>query len=511
MNDMKKNILHIITATTLLLVLPEPLFTQTIRGVVRDGVDGTPMIGVNIIMINPARGTTTGLNGEYEFLNIARGSTPTISVGGLNKTITVAYGTNWMNFWSNPPSLPSDFDGNYYHTVTIGTQTWMVENLLVTHFQNGDTISNVTSNVSWSALTAPGYCWWNNDIGTNKNMYGGLYNWHTVNAGNLCPINWHVPSDSEWRTMEVNLGMIVESYGDVEGMRGTDQGSQLKSTIGWYGGGNGTNISGFTALPGGYRSGVDGSFISITYDGIWWTKTQYPFQTPLAYNRQLNYNLTTIGRFINDNEFGFSIRCIQNMIPTLSTSQVSPHPTSAESGGYDLDDRGSQIIAKGVCWNNTGNPSIQSDNHTNDGSGSDNYGSTLTTLTPNTTYYVKAYATNSTGTAYGNEISFTTNPIPPTVTTSAISDIKPISAISGGDVTSDGGASVTERGICWNTTGNPTILDKRNPAGSMGTGSFTGYLTGLNARYHILCQGICNKQCRYILWGPGIFHNCADV
>jgi uncharacterized protein (TIGR02145 family) len=482
MNVMKRIILHIIAATALIFVYSGLLFPQSsIRGIVKSGPSGMPVENAAITIGGDLVGYTDA-SGNYSVGVATTTNTLAAAFNGntISKTLTFAPGVNWMNFWFDAPDLPSDFDGNYYHTVDIGTQTWMVENLLVTHFQNGDAIPSVTSNGTWSTLTTPGYCWQYNDIETNKNTFGALYNWYTVNAGDLCPINWHVPSDSEWRTLEMSLGMTVGNYGDVEGERGTDQGAQLKSTSGWPGGGNGTNISGFTALPGGSRSGVDGSFFSSIADaGYWWTKTQYPFQPPLAYNRELISALTTIGRYVNEKKFGFSIRCVQNMNPTLTTTQVSAQSNSAESGGYDLDDRGSQIIEKGVCWNTSGNPS-KADNHTNEGSGTDNYVSNLAPLTPNTTYYIKAYATNSTGTAYGNEISFTTKSVLlPTVTTSAISDIKPISAISGGNVTSDGGSPVTEKGICWNTVGNPTILDKRNPAGSMGTGSFNGYFTGL--------------------------------
>ena len=108
----------------------------------------------------------------------------------------------------NPAPTPltaTDIDGNVYHTVTIGTQIWMVENLKTTRYNDGSPIPFVTDSSSWSNLTTPGYCWYNNDT-TNKNTYGALYNWFAVNTGKLAPTGWHVPTDDEWTTLTTYLG-----------------------------------------------------------------------------------------------------------------------------------------------------------------------------------------------------------------------------------------------------------------------------------------------------------------
>ncbi len=100
----------------------------------------------------------------------------------------------------------SDGDGNIYETVTIGTQVWLTENLKATKYNDGTSIQFVTDNTLWATLSTPAYCWYNNDGGNYKDIYGGLYNWWAVNTGKLCPTGWHVPSDGEWTTLTSTLG-----------------------------------------------------------------------------------------------------------------------------------------------------------------------------------------------------------------------------------------------------------------------------------------------------------------
>jgi hypothetical protein len=151
---------------------------------------------------------------------------------------------------------------------------------------------------------------------------------------------------------------------------------------------------------------------------------------------------------------------------------------SASSGGNVTDDGGASVTARGVCWATSANPTT-ADSTTSDGTGTGSFTSSITGLDPGTTYYVRAYATNSQGTAYGSEESFTTTAVGPTVTTTAVSAITTDSASSGGNVTDDGGASVTARGVCWATSANPTTADNTTSDGT-GTGSFTSSITGLD-------------------------------
>ena len=208
----------------------------------------------------------------------------------------------------NPPNTVKDIDGNVYHTVTIGTQIWMVGNLKTTKYIDGTAIPLITENAVWGALTTPGYCWYNNDITSYKSTYGALYNWYTVNSGKLCPSGWHVPSDAEWKALEMYLGMSQISA-DSTGPRGTDQGIQLKNITGWISEGNGTNTSEFSALPGGVR-GIQGTFAYVGNLGTWWSSSE--FDTSYALVRFLSSDGGGVIRGSDDKELGLSVRCLQD-------------------------------------------------------------------------------------------------------------------------------------------------------------------------------------------------------
>ncbi|MBK8786551.1 MAG: hypothetical protein IPN43_08660 [Chitinophagaceae bacterium] len=178
-------------------------------------------------------------------------------------------------------------------------------------------------------------------------------------------------------------------------------------------------------------------------------------------------------------------------LPTLTTTPLtSITSTTATSGGNITDDGGAIITARGVCWSTSANPTVALSTKTSNGTGSGIFASIITGLTATTTYYVRAYATNSEGTAYGNEISFTTTNTStalPTVTTRYLSSITRTTAEGGGEVVADGGATVTARGACWSTTANPTIALTTKTTDGTGTGTFTSNLTGLTAgtTYHV--------------------------
>jgi uncharacterized protein (TIGR02145 family) len=160
-----------------------------------------------------------------------------------------------------------------------------------------------------------------------------------------------------------------------------------------------------------------------------------------------------------------------------TTTATSITSTNASTGGEITNDGGSAITQKGICWATHTDPTV-SDSVINNGTGPGSFTSILTNLSPNTTYYVKAYAINGSGTGYGNEINFKTSAGLATITTSAISNIQPLSASSGGNITNDGGATITERGIVYATTANPTISNNKITAGT-GVGSFNAILSPL--------------------------------
>ena len=172
--------------------------------------------------------------------------------------------SNWSEIWSftTPPlETITDIDGNVYHTVTIGTQVWMVENLKTTRLNDGTSIPMVTDNTTWNYLHSPGYCWYNNDPATYKNTYGALYNWLAVNTGKLAPVGWHVPSVEEWNTLVLWLGGT-----NIAGGKMKEKGNShwnLPNT-------GATNESGFTGLPGGGRD-YSGNFYILQNTGIFWS------------------------------------------------------------------------------------------------------------------------------------------------------------------------------------------------------------------------------------------------
>ena len=193
----------------------------------------------------------------------------------------------------------TDIDGNTYKTVTIGTQTWMAENLKVTKYNDGIAIPNVTDNTAWGELTTGALCDYGN-IPSNSETYGKLYNWHAVNTGKLCPTGWHVPSDAEWTELTDYLGGTSVVGGKLK-ETGTTHWASLNTGA--------TNETGFTALPGGYRI-FNGPFSYIGYFGYWWSATKLGAND--AWYRRMFYNASSVDRDYYDKELGFSVRCLKD-------------------------------------------------------------------------------------------------------------------------------------------------------------------------------------------------------
>ena len=228
-----------------------------------------------------------------------------VSVSATGDTLYIGYeqwvivpGISEANSQSGTTVI--DVDGNVYQTVIIGTQEWLAENLKTTKFKNGTSIPLVTSNVEWSNLSTPAYCWYNNNQTTYGNTYGALYNWQTVATGNLCPTGWHVPTDAEWTKLTDYLGGLNVAGGKLK----------ETGTAHWHEPNNGaTNESGFTALPGGLRYD-NGDFFSIEYGGNWWSSTQYSATN--AWDRSVDFSVPAAGRFDDPNKWGLSIRCLKD-------------------------------------------------------------------------------------------------------------------------------------------------------------------------------------------------------
>jgi len=194
-----------------------------------------------------------------------------------------------------------DIDSNVYHTVTIGTQVWMVENLRTTRYRNGDPIHHITMTSEWDNIKSGASCDYANTLNYRK-VYGKLYNWYAVNdSRNIAPIGWHVPSSDEWNMLITYLGGENVAGGKLK-EAGTNH---------WYSPNTGaTNESGFTALPGGSRY-FSGQFLQMGIIGFWWSTTKS--SKKYAYSVNLSYDGNSVGyyKFLRLNG-GLSVRCVKD-------------------------------------------------------------------------------------------------------------------------------------------------------------------------------------------------------
>jgi uncharacterized protein (TIGR02145 family) len=320
-----------------------------------------------------------------------------------SNSLGVAYGNDMVFSTLNTAGIIADIDQNKYQTVTIGDQIWMAENLKVTRYNDGVSIPNITDNNAWIELNTPSFSWYNNDSG-NKTPYGPLYNWFAVDNDKLCPEGWHVPDKTEWVTLFTFLGGLEIAGGKLK----------EAGTLRWQYNPGSTNESGFTAIPGGSRSYNQGSFSGMNFAGIWWMRNEADLNTAKAFSILSSSPSVNIWADNAYKQYGFSVRClkgdppVRDTLPAVYTSEVTEIDlNSAVCGGTITNDGGHRVTARGICWSTSQNPTI-SDNNTSDGTGTGNYSSKLINLTENSTYYVRAYATNDAGTSYGKQHSFTT-------------------------------------------------------------------------------------------------------
>jgi len=212
-----------------------------------------------------------------------------------------------------------DIDGNEYKTVKIGDQLWMAENLNVGRFRNGDPIPEAKSEKDWQFAGEngkPAWCYYDNNVEYGK-LYGKLYNLYAMkDIRGLSPEGWYVPSDDDWKQLEINIGMSPNKT-DAAYFRGTCEGGILKSTRTypdshprWSTPNEGaTNESGFSGLPGGAReSGKFGSFDKIGEFGAWWTSSEQFYG--IAWYRGLDHRTNLIYKHFAPWRLGLSIRCI---------------------------------------------------------------------------------------------------------------------------------------------------------------------------------------------------------
>jgi uncharacterized protein (TIGR02145 family) len=313
----------------------------------------------------------------------------------------------------------TDNDDNNYAIVEIGTQTWMAENLNV-----GAKINHTTVGYEQTLNGIIEKHCYNNDIAQCE-IYGGLYEWPEAmqyvtyeGAQGICPTGWHVPTDAEWTTLTTYLG------GDVAGGKMKSTGTIEAGTGLWYLPNTGaTNESGFTGLPAGWSGNCGGDFDHLGQYGIFWSSSHVSTYEALYW--YLYYYYVYVSPYYVHKAFGLSIRCLKGAdslvnLPTVITIEISNITDTTAVGGGNVTSQGDfPVTARGVCWSTSQFPTI-TDPNTINGDGTGTYTSILTDLVPSTKYYVRAYATNSVGTAYGAQVNFATHgqPCPgiPTVT-----------------------------------------------------------------------------------------------
>ncbi|NQU86814.1 MAG: PKD domain-containing protein [Mariniphaga sp.] len=262
---------------------------------------------ISWLVLSPVSGETT-IETDQVSVDINRAG---LAPGNYSDTITITSngGNQDVEVLMEVVELSGIFidsrDNYEYNWIRIGSQIWMAENLVY--------LPSV-SPPSGESYADPFYYIYDYsgiDVAAakatdNYTIYGALYNWPA--ALTACPGGWHLPTDAEWKQMEMFIGMSQSDADDI-GWRGTDEGTLLKAISGWFNNGNGTDDYGFSGLPGGYRTS-DGNFSSIGSLGLWWSATEN--SSDQAWYRSLYFDYFNFNRNYYNKEGGFSVRCVRD-------------------------------------------------------------------------------------------------------------------------------------------------------------------------------------------------------
>jgi uncharacterized protein (TIGR02145 family) len=260
---------------------------------------------------NPATSPVTGTTSPINVTGLTNGTAyrfTVIATNDLGNSVASSVSTAVTAFTCGTGTI-SDIDRNSYNTVLIGTQCWTKENLKVTKYNDGSNIPEINSAGTWDNTIVTGARTVYNDLPANLSTYGYLYNWYAVaDSRKLCPTGWHVPTDAEWTTLVTYLNTVAPT-GSVGGkMKST--GDNTAGTGLWNSPNTGAdNASRFTALPGGNRSSISGSFFSISSDAWIWSATEGGSD---AFYRYLSTYSGDVSRNYFSKSVGASVRCLRD-------------------------------------------------------------------------------------------------------------------------------------------------------------------------------------------------------
>lgn len=402
--------------------------------------------------------------------------------------------------YNHCPDMPifMDVDENWYFTVQIGNQCWMKQNLRTTHYADGTSIAMGNMITSDTA-----FCYYPQNNPLLVDQYGLFYNWMALSRGypgsnanpsnmqGVCPDGWHLPSESEWREL-VQTVNNESSYNccncDVFEAKALANNSGWASSEGACLPGTNqylNNTTGFSAMPTGLFYSTS-EYSSIGYAAFFATTTRGMFN---------GMNSALISSIYDDVQYtpnmlydGYSVRCLRGsaQTPTASVAAITWSGLTDSTVvllGNVIDDGGDTVTERGFCWDINSCPSI-SNNHVDSGSGTGVFQYTMTDLQAGQVLYVRAYAINSSGIAYGPQKRLSVT-FPPVVTTDTVSVVTGTTVLCGGEVVSDG-YLWTERGFCWSTSPNPTIAGNHIAWGG-GMGHYSMVLMGLsiNTTYYL--------------------------
>ena len=249
---------------------------------------------VNPVLGTPSTSTDGGITtGAFtsNITNISSGITYYVRAYATN-AVGTAYGS--QQIFTSLPII--DSSNNQYTTININGLEWFRENLKTSKYANGVVIENVPTAGDWGLRTTGAWVYYDNDV-NNDIIYGKLYNWYAVSdVRGLCPTGSRVATDADWTSLTALYGNDAAA------------GNELKVTTLWKIPNSNTNLSGFGAVPGGGRGGLN--FGDLNNKGFWWTST--PFDASSSYVRRLEFDLDTVTRFAENDKFGFSVRCVKD-------------------------------------------------------------------------------------------------------------------------------------------------------------------------------------------------------